>query len=249
MYTNKRISRDKGIIILSIISVIALSALIAGMMMNKEDKPGISQIVQLDETTASSVSDETTVKTEEKVAANVEKETTEVSTETPTETYEIPESSTQEPASVNAAPTSPSFTTNSVLLWPVETNDVIIDFSMDATTYFATLDMYKTSDAVCVRSEIGSPVYAAADGIITANSYNEEIGRFISMDLGDQYELTYGQLKDIQVDEGTTVSAGDLIGYISEPTKYYSVEGANLYLKMSCNGTPTDPLDYLNYGE
>ena len=69
------------------------------------------------------------------------------------------------------------------------------------------------------------------------------------MDIGDNYELTYGQLKDIQVEEGSIVSVGDLIGYISEPTKYYSVEGANLYLKMTCNAEPSDPLDYLNFDE
>lgn len=120
---------------------------------------------------------------------------------------------------------------------------------MDTTTYFATLDMYKTSDAVCIRSSLNAPVYAAADGIVTANSYNEETGRFISMDLGNNYELTYGQLKDIQVDEGSAVAKGDLIGYISEPTKYYTVEGANLYLKLTCDGSAVDPLDYLNYEE
>ena len=118
---------------------------------------------------------------------------------------------------------------------------------MDSTTYFPTLDMYKTSDSVCIRSEIGSPVYAAADGVVSLSSYNEEIGHFISMDLGNEYELTYGQLKDIQIEEGSAVSKGDLIGYISEPTKYYTVEGANLYLKLTNNGVAVDPLDYLNY--
>jgi murein DD-endopeptidase MepM/ murein hydrolase activator NlpD len=90
-------------------------------------------------------------------------------------------------------------------------------------------------------------VYAAADGIVTASNYNEEIGHFVSMDLGNNYEISYGQLKDIQIAEGAAISEGDLIGYINEPTKYYSVEGANLYLKMTCEGTPVDPLDFLNY--
>lgn len=262
MYTKKRILKDKGIIILSIVSVIALSSLAAGIMISGNDnEPGISQIAELDETTRtpSGKEDSSAAKEEQDAAAKVKKET-----ETPAEpvteysnssTTAATENSTtfsvseEKEASVNAPAAALSFTANSVLAWPVETNDIIIDFSMDATTYFATLDMYKTSDAICIRSEVGSPVYAAADGIVTANSYNEETGHFISMDLGDNYELTYGQLKDIQVDEGTSVSTGDLIGYISEPTKYYTVEGANLYLKMTCEGTPADPLDYLNFVE
>ena len=40
-----------------------------------------------------------------------------------------------------------------------------------------------------------------------------------------------------------------LIGYIGNPSKYYTVEGANLYMKMTHDGTPVDPLDYLNYEE
>lgn len=267
MYTNKRFFRDKSIIALSVVSVMALSGLAASIMLSNNDNndSGISQIAELDETStklqnaAANVMKETTtssVNAAESTESSTEKPSGLTSSATKSNSTSAAVSTTEqttvvkeEDASVNAPASAFSFTANSVLVWPVETNDIIIDFSMDSTTYFATLDMYKTSDAVCIRSNVGSPVYAAADGIVTANSYNEETGRFISMDIGDNYELTYGQLKDIQVEEGSMVSVGDLIGYISEPTKYYSVEGANLYLKMTCNAEPADPLDYLNFDE
>ena len=260
MYTNKRFFKDKSIIALSIVSVMALSGLAASIMLSNNDNndSGISQIAELDETStklqnaAANVMKETTTSSDnaaEKPSGLTSSATKSNSTSATVPTTEQTTVAKEEDASVNAPASAFSFTANSVLVWPVETNDIIIDFSMDSTTYFATLDMYKTSDAVCIRSNIGSPVYAAADGIVTANSYNEETGRFISMDIGDNYELTYGQLKDIQVEEGSIVSVGDLIGYISEPTKYYSVEGANLYLKMTCNAEPADPLDYLNFDE
>lgn len=38
---------------------------------------------------------------------------------------------------------------------------------------------------------------------------------------------------------------GQLIGYVAEPTKYYTVEGSNLYLEMLHKDSPVDPLDYL----
>ena len=38
---------------------------------------------------------------------------------------------------------------------------------------------------------------------------------------------------------------GSLLGYVAEPTKYYSVEGSNVYFEMTHEGTPVDPLDYL----
>ena len=55
----------------------------------------------------------------------------------------------------------------------------------------------------------------------------------------------YGQLKDLNFEEGATVEAGQIIGYIGEPTKYYSVEGSNLYFQLLKDGKPVNPLDYL----
>lgn len=275
MYSRKRIIKDKGIIVMSVVSVMAISGLVAGIMISgKNESPDTSQIAELETSSDKKTENKTTeapTDDNKDAAANVNKETTTKAAETtqpPTEPQTTPvkaavseettvsraeqettSASSESEASVNAPASSLAFTSSSILVWPVETNDIVIEFSMDTTTYFATLDKYKTSDAVCIRSSLNSPVYAAADGIVTANSYNEETGRFISMDLGNQYELTYGQLKDIQVDEGSAVAKGDLIGYISEPTKYYTVEGANLYLKLTCGDAPVDPLDYLNYEE
>lgn len=152
-------------------------------------------------------------------------------------------------SAVDGPVSSFSFSSNETLIWPVDTTDVVLEYSPDSTIYFATLDKYKTNDAVCIRSEVGTPVYASADGTVTNIGYNEEIGNFVSLNLGSDYLLTYGQIKDIQLSEGDTVKAGDLVCYVATPTKYYSVEGANLYLKLSVDGSTVDPLDYLDFEE
>ena len=56
------------------------------------------------------------------------------------------------------------------------------------------------------------------------------------MDLGDGYLLTYAQLTDITVEEGDYVSMGDVLGSVATPTKYYTLEGSNLYVSMSRDG-------------
>jgi septal ring factor EnvC (AmiA/AmiB activator) len=66
------------------------------------------------------------------------------------------------------------------------------------------------------------------------------------MDIGSGYEVVYGQLKDVCVAEGYRVSEGDVIGCVSEPTKYYSVEGPNLYFQLLKDGEPVNPLEYLD---
>ena len=70
---------------------------------------------------------------------------------------------------------------------------------------------------------------------------NEEIGHAVTMDIGDGYEITYGQLEGINVTQGDYVEAGDVIATVAEPTKYYCVEGSNLYLEMTAGGEPVNP--------
>ena len=137
-----------------------------------------------------------------------------------------------------------NFNEDSKLKWPIEGN-VILDYIMNATVYFSTLKQYKYNPAILIQGEVNTPVVAAADGIVTEISSNEEIGDYVVMTLGNDYQLVYGQLKALEVAEGDSVEKGQLLGYISEPTKYYVVEGSNLYLEL-LNGTePVDPLDFM----
>ena len=64
------------------------------------------------------------------------------------------------------------------------------------------------------------------------------------MDLGDGYEVTYGQVKDITYGVGSYVDAGTTIASVAAPTKYFCVEGANLYFQMKKDGVPIDPMQY-----
>lgn len=137
-----------------------------------------------------------------------------------------------------------SFSRESRMNWPVE-GDVISSFSMDATVYFPTLDQYKYNPAMLIRSDVNTPVLAAADGVVLEVSSNEEIGEYVRIALGNEYELVYGQLKAIEMEEGQMVTKGQVLGYVSEPTKYYTVEGNHLYLKMTEAQNAVDPLDYL----
>ena len=137
----------------------------------------------------------------------------------------------------------PEFHFNAVedLTWPLQGN-VIMNYSMDQTIYFATLDQYKYNPAVIIQAEVNSPINAVAEGIVTAVETNEETGATITVDMGDGYSARYGQLKEIPKNQGDYVENGEILGYISEPTKYYSVEGANLYFQLLKDGAPVNPM-------
>ncbi|MCI8402177.1 MAG: M23 family metallopeptidase [Lachnospiraceae bacterium] len=136
------------------------------------------------------------------------------------------------------------FQEGSHIAWPVEGN-VILDYSMDSTIYFPTLKQYKCNPGILIQSEVGLPVEAAVRGVVTAVGSDEELGNFVVMDLGGEYSILYGQLKDVTVSVDQLVEAGEVLGYVAEPTKYYVVEGPNMYLEMRHQQDPVDPLDYI----
>lgn len=129
------------------------------------------------------------------------------------------------------------------LSWPVIGN-VIMNYSMDERIYFATLNQYCYYPAVAISAEEGGPVNAAALGTVTKVGINEEIGQYVVMDLGDGYQATYGQLQQLTVETGDQVSKGQIIGYVAAPTKYYSLEGTNIYFKLEKDGESVNPVAY-----
>lgn len=130
------------------------------------------------------------------------------------------------------------------LLWPVAGN-VILDYSMDKSVYFSTLDQYKYNPAVIIQGSPDASVMCAAQGKVTKIETLEETGTTVTMDIGDGYELIYGQLKELTVKEGDYLKAGETLGYISDPTKYFAKEGCNLYFEVRKDGESVDPMTLL----
>lgn len=138
-----------------------------------------------------------------------------------------------------------NFSTEQKLTWPVSGN-VIMNYSMENTIYFATLDQYKYNPALIIGCETGDSVKAAADGKIVSIETLDETGTTMTVDLGNGYQAIYGQLKDITLQEGDTCSAGQVLGSVSDPSRYYLKEGSNLYFQLEKDGASVNPLDYLN---
>lgn len=138
-----------------------------------------------------------------------------------------------------------AFSVNDTLMWPVDGN-VVLNYSMDQTVYFSTLDQYKYNPALIISGEVGAEVMAAAEGEIISITEHAQTGTTVRVDLGDGYEAIYGQLKEVQVKAGERIQQGEIIGYLNEPTKYYSVEGCNLYFQLLENGEPRNPMEYLD---
>ena len=126
-----------------------------------------------------------------------------------------------------------NFSGESILLWPVDGN-VIMNYSMDKTVYFSTLDQYKYNPALIISGAEGDQVISSTTGIVKSIDENAQTGTTVN-----------GQLKDVTVNTGDYVEAKTVIGYVAQPTKYYSVEGCNVYFEMRKDGQPVNPMDYM----
>lgn len=138
-----------------------------------------------------------------------------------------------------------NFGDKDTLAWPIAGN-VVINYSMDKTVYFPTLQQYKYNPSIMISAVEGETITAAANGKVSSVSTDPELGTVVVMELGNGYELTYGQLKDVTVSEGGFVNKGDIIGSVAAPTKYFVVEGCNVYFKLTKDGVPVDPMTKLN---
>ncbi len=168
----------------------------------------------------------------------------------PIQTAEVEQDIEEQPKAVettgssvkNTAPLK--FDMEKGLLWPVDGN-VIMNYSMDHLTYHATLMQFKVNPAIIIDAEVGTEVKAAAEGIVT-DIYDDPVtGLTVIMDIGDEYSLLYGQLTNVNHKIGDRLSEGDIIGAINTPTKYYSIEGSNLYFMVTDEEQTVNPMLYL----
>lgn len=157
---------------------------------------------------------------------------------------EEPDVQTENTKSTSGTAAQLSYSEATEMFWPVDGN-VIMNYSMDQTVYFATLDQYKYNPAMIIAGDAGSQVVASARGIVKSIEEKVDTGLTMTLDIGSGYELVYGQLKDLQFQEGSLVEAGEMIGYVQQPSRYYTVEGCNLYFQVLKDGVAVDPLDYL----
>ena len=138
-----------------------------------------------------------------------------------------------------------SFNEDSTMMWPASGN-VILNYNMTNTIYFPTLDVYRCNPAIIISADEDSVVSAAADGIVIAVYETNETGLTMEIALGNDYVMTYGQLKNPTVGVGSQVKRGDVIASVAAPSQYYTVEGSNLYFRLDKGDTSVNPMDFID---
>ena len=156
-------------------------------------------------------------------------------------TNDSPDSSEVADSSVN---TGYSFSEADTLTMPVA-GEIILEYNMDNTIWFPTLGVYKCNPGISIAGTAGTDVAASASGTVESISWNEELGNIVTINMGNGYKASYGQLDNINVSEGEVVLSGTVIGTVAQPTIYYTMEGSGVYFKLTKDDVPENPLDYM----
>lgn len=134
-----------------------------------------------------------------------------------------------------------SYNGEQALSWPMAGN-VILPYSMETTVYYKTLDAYKCNPGILIEGQEGADVYAAYNGVVKSITNTPDRGTVVTVDIGNGYETSYGQLMNVTVAEGESIATNKNIGEIAPVSSYYTKEGNHLYFEVTKDGIPVDPM-------
>jgi len=101
---------------------------------------------------------------------------------------------------------------------------------------------YALHSGVDIGVDYGTPIRAAADGLIIYAGWFGGYGNLITIDNGDQYSTLYAHCSAIYVSLNQRVQRGQVIGAVGA-TGYAT--GPHLHFEIRKNGVPLDPLSKL----
>lgn len=91
-------------------------------------------------------------------------------------------------------------------------------------------------------AQIGTPIYAAASGIVTTAELTLDYGKIVKIDHGSGVETRYAHASKLLVNVGDRVEKGQLIAEVGSTGRS---TGAHLHFEVRLNGDPLDPRKYL----
>lgn len=113
-------------------------------------------------------------------------------------------------------------------------------YALSARPSSRSLFMHEGVDLV---APTGTPVVAAADGIVAGAAPNGRYGNWIRLEHGGRLATVYGHLSGFAsgLQPGMVVSRGDVIGYVGSTGRS---TGAHLHFELQVDGKPVNPITH-----
>ena len=126
------------------------------------------------------------------------------------------------------------------------TGEISFGYSGDSLVYHKTMADWRVHEGIDVAAEIGTRVFAAAAGTVTALYEDPLLGTTVVLDHGHDLCSQYSNLASVPVVAvGDTVESGALLGAVGDTAIGESSEVSHLHFAMTCGGELCDPAEYL----
>ena len=93
-----------------------------------------------------------------------------------------------------------------------------------------------------IAAEMGTPIVATADGVVTAAGWNGGYGNMVDVDHGGGIVTRYGHASALAVTVGQQVRRGEVIAYVGSTGRS---TGPHVHYEVRVNGAPVNPAAYL----
>jgi murein DD-endopeptidase MepM/ murein hydrolase activator NlpD len=101
-------------------------------------------------------------------------------------------------------------------------------------------------EGIDFNAEPGTPVVAAADGVVLAGAYQNDFGNMIEVDHGDGLTTRYAHLARMNAKPGSLVKRGEVIGAVGSTGR---TTGPHLHFEVRMLGVAQNPAHFLKQGE
>ena len=126
-------------------------------------------------------------------------------------------------------------------------NSSPINAAFNSSSYGWRIDPFNGNKAfhegLDFSAEIGTPIYAAAGGIVTTAERTPDYGNIVKIDHGSGLETRYAHASKLMVKVGERVEKGQVVALVGSTGRS---TGAHLHYEIRLNGNALDPRKYLN---
>lgn len=129
---------------------------------------------------------------------------------------------------------------------PVSGAEVLTDYTEDMLVFQATYGDYRTHCGIDFGADEGTPVYAAADGMVTKNEFDYECGYTVEITHSSGYLTRYSNLaSDKVISAGQQILMGEQIGNVGNSGIWEAHLPCHLHFELEQNGELLNPRNYL----
>lgn len=93
-----------------------------------------------------------------------------------------------------------------------------------------------------LAADSGTPIYAVADGTVTASGFQSAYGYYVDVDHGNGIKTRYAHASVLKVSTGVQVKQGDLLALVGRTG---NSTGNHLHFEVIVNGTRVNPASYI----